>query len=150
MRESLGGLWPFGDDHEEERLSALLDDELEEPQALAVTRHLARCDRCLAELDAIREARGALRGLPAVHPPDDLYREVLARPSDRDVRTTRRGTLLRVATAAAVSLGLLVGAAFLVGTDEQGTVSPPVDVFVVDHVTRMEGGPVITPVDLGR
>lgn len=149
MRESLRRLWPFGDDHEEERLSALLDDELTESQALAVTRHLARCDRCLAELHAIREARGALRALPAVRPPDDLYREVLARPTDRDGKA-KRGALLRVVTATAVSLGLLVGAAFLAGTDERGTVSPPVDVFVVDHVTRMEGGPVITPVDLGR
>lgn len=150
MRESLRRLWPFGDDHEEERLSALLDDELPEPQALAVTRHVARCDRCLAELHATREARGALRGLPAVEPPEDLYRAVLAPPPDRAGGAGRRGGLLRVATALAVSLGVLAGAAFLAGQDQRGTVSPPVDVYVVDHVTRMEGGPVITPVDLGR
>lgn len=147
MHDAVRRFWPFGEDHEEERLSALLDDELTERQALEVTRHVAGCDRCLAELNAIREARGAVRGLPAVQPPDDLYREVLAHPPDvRD----RRDVAVRLATAAAVSLGLLVGAAFLAGTDEPGTISPPVDVFVVDHVTRMEGGPVITPVDLGR
>lgn len=140
--------WPFGDDHEEERLSAFLDDELSDRQALEVTRHVADCERCLNELHAIREARGAVRGLPDVQPPDDLYGEVLARPPDAG--TVDRGWLTRVATAAAVSLGLLVAAAFLAGSDDPGTVSPPVDVFVVDHVARMEGGPVITPVDLGR
>lgn len=140
--------WSFADGHEEERLSALLDDELTERQALEVTRHVADCDRCLNELHAIREARGAVRGLPDVQPPDDLYGEVLARPSDGG--GADRGFLARAATAAAVSLGLLAAAAFLAGSDEPGTVSPPVDVFVVDHVARMEGGPVITPVDLGR
>lgn len=140
--------WPFGDDHEDERLSALLDDELPERQALEVTRHVADCDRCLQELHAIREARLAVRGLPDVQPPAGLYGDLLAHPAQGGA--DRRGVLTRVATAVAVSLGLLVGAAFLAGSDEPGTVSPPVDVFVVDHVARMEGGPVITPVDLDR
>lgn len=149
MRDAARGWWPFGDQHEEERLSALLDDELPEPQALEVTRHLADCERCLTELQAIREARGALRGLPDVQPPDDLYGEVLARPPDVAARDPA-GALTRIWAATLVSLGLLAAAAFLAGSDDQGTVSPPVDVFVVDHVVRMEGGPVITPVELGR
>lgn len=149
MRDAPRRWWPFGDDHEEERLSALLDDELPDREALEVTRHVADCDRCLAELHAIREARGAVRGLPDVRPPEDLYGQVLARPPDDPV-AGGPGPVARVATATAVSLGLLAAAAFLAGSDQTGTVSPPVDVFVVDHVARMEGGPVITPVDLGR
>lgn len=147
MRDRPGGWWPFGDGHEGERLSAFLDDELTETEALEVTRHVASCQSCLEELDAIRQARGALRNLPDVQPPDDLYQEVLARPSDD---RSRRSVATRVLAAAGASALLLGLAAFAAGIDDAGTVSPPVDVFVVDHVARMEGGPVLTPVDLGR
>ena len=34
--------------HEDERLSALLDDELAEDEAIRVARHVAGCDRCLS------------------------------------------------------------------------------------------------------
>lgn len=147
MRDRPAGWWPFGDDHEEERLSAFLDDELSEGESLEVTHHVAGCPSCLEELEAIREARGALRNLPDVQPPEDLYRNVLAQPTSTG---RRRSTVARVVAAAAASALLLGIAAFAAGTDDPGTVSPPVDVFVVDHVARMEGGPVLTPVDLGR
>lgn len=139
--------WPFGGRHEAERLSALLDDELPEAEALEVTRHVAGCERCLHELELIREARRALRSLPDVAPPDDLYRSILAR---RPGAAGGGSVGLRIGAAALASLGLLTVAAFAVGGDEPGTVAPPVDVYVADHVVRMEGGPVLRPVDLGR
>ena len=40
--------------HDDERLSAFLDDELGEREALAVTRHLRDCDECRDELEQLR------------------------------------------------------------------------------------------------
>ena len=129
--------------HEEDRLSAFLDDELSDAEALRVTRHLAVCDPCLQELDGIREARAALRALPNVEPPPALFSDavalsVLGRGGPRRVP-------LRLAGLALFGCMLVAGAAWLMG-GEDGTIRPPVDVYVVDHVVRVGGGPVITPV----
>lgn len=138
-----------GDHHEEDRLSALLDDELPEEDALEVTRHVARCDRCLADFNALFETRHALRSLPPVDTPLDLYASLVGGiPTVSSLDEGSRG--LRLVAAVAAGAAILGAAAFVAGGAEQpGTVSPPVDVFVVDHVTRMEGGP-MNPVDLGR
>ncbi|MBW3576324.1 MAG: zf-HC2 domain-containing protein [Actinobacteria bacterium] len=134
--------WPFGERHEEERLSALLDDELDDDEALAVTRHVARCQRCERELTAIRLARLALRALPAVEPPAELCRALL-RPPRRAPRRWRWA-------AASVAGGLLVGAAAFLAGHDGGTIAPPVHVFVVDHAVRSDSGPVLRPVDVDR
>ncbi len=55
--------------HEGDRLSAFLDDELGDRDAMVVTRHLARCDGCTDELEQLRSLRAALRGLPGVQTP---------------------------------------------------------------------------------
>lgn len=149
LRSALRRYWPFGGRHQGERLSALLDDELDDDEALEVTRHVAGCEECFAEFEAIREARRALRGLPPVDPPDDLYADLLAGATAAAEGGGSRRALRAV--AAVVASGLLVSAAaFLAGDDERGTVSPPVEMFVVDHVARVEGGPNLTTVDLGR
>lgn len=138
---------PAPERHEDDRLSAFLDDELEEEEALAVTRHLAGCDRCLAELDALRTLRHTLRALPPVEPPADLYGEVatkLGRVRGRSRRT------VRLAAAALTSAAVLGAAALLDTEEEPGTVSPPVDVYVVDHIARAGRGPLPVPVDVGR
>lgn len=140
-------VWPFGDPHEEERLSALLDDELDTEQSLEVTRHVAGCDRCLAELEAIRVARSAVRGLPGIEVPQDVFDSVLGA---RELAPGRRHErALRLAAAVGTAAAVVGAAAFLAGSDEAGTVSPPVDLYVADHVAS-NGGPVITPVQLGR
>lgn len=132
--------------HARERLSAFLDDELEEQQALEVARHLARCDACLEELEEIRAARAALRRLPDLHPPASLFTDAVARATCTHVRRQRG---LRVALSALGAWLALGTVAFVAGAEARGTVTPPVDLFVVDHVTRFGGGPMITPVDLG-
>lgn len=130
--------------HEDARLSAFLDDELSEDDVLRVTRHLASCDRCMGELEDIRAARAALRGLPNVEPPAALFSDAVALAVLGRADMTRLPVRLAVA-AVAGSLLVLTGAAWAAGGDD-GTVRPPVDVFVVDHVVRVGGGPVITPV----
>lgn len=133
------------DPHEEERLSALLDDELSEPDALEVTRHLAVCDACMTELEEIRSARVALRGLPGMDPPPALFSDVLTlAPSVGRWTTTTR------LVAAGIAAGSLVGAAAFAAGAPTGQVVPPVENFVVDHVARIGGVPMITPVDLDR
>lgn len=133
--------------HEDERLSAFLDDELPEREALEVTRHLGACDRCLTELEDIRTARSALRRLPNVDPPAALFLDAeLAAAAIGAVRWPMSMRLLVAAVAGSAALG---GAAFAAGGGPKGTVVPPVELFVVDHVARVGGGPVITSVDLG-
>ena len=135
------GATPFG--HAGERLSALLDDELDDRAALQVTRHLASCDQCMDELEDLREARSALRGLHAPEPDLAfmLQTVVLGEPAPEEPHLVRR---LALAGSGVAVLGVLV-MAFVLGAD-QGTVVPPVDRFVVDHVFSVEGGPMVTPV----
>ncbi len=140
--------WPFGERHEHERLSALLDDELDVDEALEVTRHVADCERCLRELELIREARWALRALPPVQPPEELLTHLLGDPAAVEMSPALRAR--RLLSAAAVSIGLVAATAFMLGSDERGTVAPPVDVFLADHLARVDGGLMLTPVDLDR
>ncbi|MFN2557926.1 MAG: anti-sigma factor [Nitriliruptorales bacterium] len=138
-------LWPFGTRHENERLSALLDDELSIDEALEVTRHVIVCGRCFSEFEAIREARKALRALPSIEPPQELLGHLLAEPSPVKASPA---LARRLVSAAAVSIVLIAAAAFTLGEDERGTITPPVDMFVADHLTRVDDGLMLTPVDL--
>jgi anti-sigma factor RsiW len=145
-------LGPFDGDasgpHEDDRLSAFLDDELDEDEALAVTRHLAVCDRCLDELNGIRMLRGTLRALPPIEPPPGLYGDVASKLHPLSGARGRRS--VRLTAAAAASAALLGVVVFLTGDETGGTVAPPVDVYVVDHVARAGQGPLPVTVDVGR
>lgn len=133
--------------HPDDLLSAFLDDELDEASATRVTRHLADCPDCLRELDGLRDARAALRGLPDVGPPPpSVFAAVPTAAAHAD--TTARGRL--AAVGAAAGMAALLTTAFVLGEGEGGEVVPPVDVVVVDHVARTGGGPMIQPVDLDR
>lgn len=132
--------------HPDERLSAFLDDELDEADALQVTRHLATCERCLDELDGLRAARAALRGLPDIPPPSALFASVPVAAAQAGSRDRGR----RAATGVAAGIAALLTAAFVLGEGQPGEVVPPVEVVVVDHVARTGGGPVIQPVVLDR
>jgi anti-sigma factor RsiW len=120
----------------DERLSAFLDDELEEDTALRVTRHLAGCPRCIEELEELRDTRDALRRLPSLQAPV-LTAE--ARPDRSTARHVSRTAMLTGAMTMAVVL--LGGAVYVVGGD-RGDVVPPMETFLVDHVARTGGGPV--------
>ena len=135
--------------HEDDRLSALLDDELVEDDALQVVRHLAYCRRCERELEQVRVVRAAVRALPALVPPPGLYDEVMARAGSTGAHRGPPRLARRLAAAGVAAVGLFGAVAFVAGDDSGGTVVPPVETFVVDHVARFGGGPVITPIDLG-
>lgn len=133
--------------HPDELLSAFLDDELDETTSLDVARHLDECASCLADLEGLRHARAALRGLPDIGPPPASVFAAVPRAAAR-ATTTARGR--RATVGAAAGVAALLTTAFVLGGGEPGEVVPPVDVVVVDHVARTGGGPVIQPVDLGR
>lgn len=132
--------------HPDDLLSAFLDDELDEATATRVTEHVAACDHCMADLDGLREARAALRGLPDVAPPPTMFAAVPHAAEQVDTSARARAAVAGLAACAAA----LLGAAFALGDGEPGDVVPPVDVVVVDHVARTGGGPMIQPVDLDR
>ena len=129
--------------HEGDRLSALLDDELDERDALQVTRHLDRCAQCAEELEQLRSTRAALRSLPPVSPSLAwMVETAVLGPGDQP---SARGRSIALGVVA-VALLLVTGAFVLGGQD--GSVTPPVDRMVVDHVRSVEGSPVVTPVRL--
>lgn len=130
--------------HEGDRLSAFLDDEVGERDALAVTRHLERCDECRDELEQLRMTRAALRALPPATPSLAwMVENAVLGPGEQPSSAALAAALSVVAAATVV-----LAAAFLLGGGEGGSVQPPVDALVVDHVHSVEGGPVVTPVRL--
>jgi hypothetical protein len=97
-----------------EHMSHLTLEELagfvDEPPDGAAAGHLAACQACAAELEALREQRDALRDLPALEPAPDHWpalRQRLAR--EGLLRTRRRLPTGAVRAAAAVALFLAGG-----------------------------------------
>lgn len=129
----------------DERLSAFLDDELDDELALRITRHLDGCQACLDALEELRSTRDALRRLPGLQAPV-LTAE--ARPDRTNVRRVSRTAVLT--TGVTLVVVLLGGTVYALG-GEDGDVEPPVEMFLTDHVARTGGGPVPPPVgDAGR
>jgi anti-sigma factor RsiW len=142
--------------HPEDALSALLDAELAGEEALLVQAHVAECPDCAAELDAVREARAAVRSLPAVEPPAGFFDELLA---DGDVPEVgvgvgarvvplrpRRMAMANAAVAVAAGVFLVVG----FGGHEALAVSPELEGAVAQHASTLSavsaglGGPAPT------
>lgn len=127
----------------DDRLSALLDDELGEREALAVTRHLAGCAGCRDELEELRRTRAALRDLPQVEAPlSFMVESVVLGPT---AEPAHGPSMVAVGTLVAASV-LLVTAFVLGGS--AGAIAPDVDGIVGDHVESVGGGPVVVPVML--
>jgi anti-sigma factor RsiW len=122
------------------RLSAFLDDELDDEAAIVAARHIAGCDRCLLELEGLRATRDALRSLPTLQAP------VLASGDALRPRRARRVLRRALVAAAAGALPLLAGVVVYVVGAEPGSVEPSTELFLVEHVGRTGGGPVPAPV----
>ena len=75
-------LEPFVD-HDE--LSAYLDDELDTTERAALEQRLAESPELRAELDEVRTARDATRGLPTHEAPAGFWDDVIAGVRDADV-----------------------------------------------------------------
>jgi anti-sigma factor RsiW len=123
-----------------DRLSAFLDDELGDDDALHAAWHVADCERCLGELAALRSTRDALRRLPSLQAPV-LTAGVQAR-SQRLARAARRIKFVVAVWAVPVMLGAGI---YVLGGDA-GEVEPTTELFLVEHLGRTGGGPVPTAV----
>jgi anti-sigma factor RsiW len=127
----------------EERLSAYLDGELPEAEARAIEAHLASCERCAADLEALRQLEELTRGLAA--PPVDeaewsaRWEGVAARvhrraPAARASRLRRVVRLALVPAAAAALIALAVGL-WAVGPYNEAEA----DECVVEYVEAADG-----------
>lgn len=95
----------------QERLSELLDGELDPSERAACEAHLAGCERCSQLLGDLRELRSAARALPERPPEHDLWPGI---ERELSVRARPRWPwLLAFAAGAIVSLGALLGYRFV-------------------------------------
>jgi anti-sigma factor RsiW len=148
--------------HLGDRLSALVDGELDGAELDRAHAHLASCERCRAEAADLRVLKRKLRELTAGAPAEaDVTRRLIAvtgpggplpprrhrmrlapgpRPSGRDTRGpgSRRRVRRRYLMLGTVSLVVGLGAvAFSVGGEGQDApgprITPPVQMYVVEH-----------------
>lgn len=100
----------------QERFSEYLDDALDDADREALEAHLESCERCRAELAALRRVVDAVRELPVLRAPETFAAGVREQLAARERTTERRLVRLiwaRVLPVAAMFL-LVVGATFLV------------------------------------
>jgi len=90
----------------EHRLNDYAEDLLPPEETVAVAAHLAICERCAAEIEAIRTLRSRLASMPAERRPGvDLRPGIvaaMAEPEPRARRIVERGWRVPAAAAAAV------------------------------------------------
>ena len=121
-------------EHLADRLSALLDGELAPDEAAAARAHLAGCQPCATELEAVDAARSVLRGLPQVAPPAGFL-EGLVRPPAPVIPLHRRSAVVSAVASVAASLLLL---AFGSGIGEiRSPFAPEVSGAVQDHTSAV-------------
>jgi hypothetical protein len=104
-------------EHLGELLSAQLDGELTADEIESVNAHLAECDACRRELEALSEVRATVRAAPAVDPPFGFYERLVLRRRPRWIAAASLGA---VAAAWIVVLGFAV-------SPPVARVVPPVD-----------------------
>src|SRR3990172_1391123 len=109
----------------QEQLSAYIDAELPEKDALALGAHLESCDACASELEELRLALSGLQELPDVEAPRsfrlspaDVVRPAAA-PAVHSLNSGLRLTGAGLAAALAILLVLDTGG--IVGGGDEGT-----------------------------
>ena len=145
-------------------LSALVDGELSPAERDRAHAHLAACQQCRAEANALRELKKRMRGLPDAPVGDALTRQLMfigepggpvplrgrRRPLPRAVsgrgRTRHRGRYVALGAACVVA-GLSVTAFSLGGSPSVPgpRVTPPVEMYSVEHAMTTGEIPVSGP-----
>lgn len=123
-------------------LSARLDGELPPREAAQVDAHLRGCGDCRREQQGLGAVRSLVRSMPVRRLPAHVPAAALSESRSRDRR------LVTVATALAMVVGLLGGAAFALGSQpptEGRTVQVPLELFVTDHLVHTTGGSDVLP-----
>jgi hypothetical protein len=89
--------------HLDDLLSAYADGQLLAPEHAEVESHLAGCPTCRAELDATRQAKAWVSGLPEVLPPFGFYERIMLDPSGPRERRARLATRVGAISLAATA-----------------------------------------------
>jgi negative regulator of sigma E activity len=87
-------------DLDPDMLSGYLDDELDDPERAAVEARLAESAEWRAELDDVRTARSAVRGLPSREAPPGFWDAVLATVAAADSGPVAVAEMVAAAPAA--------------------------------------------------
>jgi len=132
-----------------DEISAWLDGELDTDASVRMRRALERSPRLRAQHNAASDARAALRGLPRVAPPPELWRRLGVPPpplpGGRAARLVPARALAHAwrrqipAYLAAATVGLVGVATFVNGDD--GT-APAFDALQEQHAIQRAGDPV--------
>jgi len=123
----------------EDALSAYLDGELDDAARADVEARLETSPEWRAILEELRETRDALRALPAVDPPPELWSRILGGDDVVDLaaarreRRDRRSIWKMVAAAAAAAIVIVVGVAAVPQPDK---VEPAVATYADAHAAR--------------
>ena len=126
------------DNHVLDQIPLYLDDELQEPERLAVEKHSQSCGECRAALEAERELITALRkARPPYSTPPLLRRHV--EDLARGAAVHRRLHGLRPALALCALLVLAIGIFWLAAGKPRDERSSFVNVAVSHHVRYLQG-----------
>jgi anti-sigma factor RsiW len=121
------------EDHVDDSLSPLLDDELSPAEAAAVRAHIDVCHRCRDELAATERVRALVRGLPSLDLPAGV--------GGGGGGGAPRRRVSRLGAAAAAAVGVAASMAFLVlSSPTDSSVRPEVGQLVDVHATSGVGG----------
>ncbi|HEY5186303.1 MAG TPA: zf-HC2 domain-containing protein [Actinomycetes bacterium] len=151
---------PRGGGHPGDRLAALVDGLVPEPDRSRLLAHLAGCPQCRADYDAQRAVKGLLADLPGPPAPASLAARLAAladptgpglahplpEPQDEPVRAPHHRVLVASAGLFSVLLLGLVTAYAVGGSPEGPAVTPPVSRFVREHAAVTSGVPLFEPV----
>jgi anti-sigma factor RsiW len=110
-------------------LVSLADREPSGLRAGELTRHLEQCAECHALLEALKQDREILRGMPATEPPERLLDRVMTQV--RQTEPVTRRSLPRLLRVAAIILLFLTGIAL--GVVIGYTISPR-DTHPIDRI----------------
>jgi anti-sigma factor RsiW len=138
-------------DLEPEMLSGYLDDELDPALRAAVEARLAESSEWRAELEDVRAARTAVRGLPSRDAPPGFWDAVRAgvdsEPVDLDAHRARRQRAWIMGAAAAV-VALVTAVVVIPGRSD---VTPNVTAVVAQHGAQASdaGDPISTLAPVG-
>jgi anti-sigma factor RsiW len=151
---------PRGGGHPGDRLAALVDGLVPEPDRSRLLAHIADCPQCRAEYDAQRAVKGLLADLPGPSAPASLAARLAAladpnrpgpvpavpEPPDPPSRAPRHRVLVASAGALSVVVAGLVTAYAAGGAPTGPAVTPPVSRFVREHAAVTSGVPLFQPV----
>ncbi len=113
--------------HPSELISAYLDGELTARERGELAQHISTCGRCAADLEGLQRVRAAVRALPVVEVPVDIYGSVAV---DAAVLPLHRNRGVWLGAAAAV-VALVIAIAALV--------TPPASSVTIDELSSRFG-----------